>query len=61
MIYAGRLLNIDTNMPALFKEKHEFMLMKFPSPPKAKQRLKLYFGWLPMFARKPVGMVADWR
>jgi hypothetical protein len=38
MIYAGRLLNKDTNMSAEFKENQELMLMTCPSPPKAKQR-----------------------
>jgi hypothetical protein len=60
MIYAGRLLNKDTNMSAWYEENQELMLMTCPSPPKAKQRWKLYFGWLPMFAGRPVGIVGDW-
>jgi hypothetical protein len=60
MIHARRLLNIDTNMSAWFEEKHELMLMTFPSPPKEKQRWKLYFGWLHVFTRTPVGMSGDW-
>jgi hypothetical protein len=37
------------------------MLMTFLSPRKEKQRWKLYFGWLPMFPRRSVGMLEDWR
>jgi hypothetical protein len=61
MFCAGRLLNKDTDMSAWFEENQEFMLITFPKPPEAKQRWKLYFSWLPMFPRRPVGMIGDWR
>jgi hypothetical protein len=61
MIYAERVLNKDTNMSAWFEENQELMLMTCPSPPKVKQRWKLYFGCLPMFTGRPVGIVGDWR
>jgi hypothetical protein len=60
MFCAARLFNKDINMSAWFKENHELMLMTCPSPPKAKRRWKLYFGWLPMFPVRPVGIVGDW-
>jgi hypothetical protein len=61
MFCAGRLLNKDTNMSAWFKEKQKLMLMTCPSPPKVKQRWKLYFSWLPMLSGRPVSIVGDLR
>jgi hypothetical protein len=46
MIHARRLLNTDTNVSAQFEEKHGFVLMTLPNPPKAKQSWKLFLRFV---------------